>query len=73
MPSIEPRQWGLILVIVGTGLMAISVTYRQSLPRQLQREMERRQDVVVPTQVIFCRWLFWSGLGCIALGSLMQW
>lgn len=73
MASIEYRQWGLILVVLGTLLMGISVRYKPGMGRDIQREIGRRNDLIVPTEVIFSPLWFWFGLACVGLGTLFQW
>jgi hypothetical protein len=74
----ELRHWGILLIILGTGFLAFSVKTRtkydndQQLKEALRRS-EKYDSWVEPNKTWIDKRLFWTGLICVAVGSLLQW
>jgi len=74
------QHFGIVLVILGTGLLAFAVKVRSSRERidssaarvtqftssGASSRRRRRSATIRP-------WLQWGGLGLLALGSALQW
>jgi hypothetical protein len=61
------QRWGIVLVILGTILLACAVKVRSA---------ERRVHQIggiVPTEATIRPWLQWVGLALVAVGSGLQW
>ena len=84
----ELRQWGILLVILGTVLLAFSVGLKPTFsiklgPREkihsddsddMELLLPKREGVnISTTKAYIVKPLFWGGLFCIAAGSAMQW
>jgi hypothetical protein len=69
---------GILLTIAGTALLAFSVKvkrqYGDKSPfRAVVDRMKREQNVMELTETSISVRLFWSGLLCVAVGTLLQW
>jgi len=60
---------GIIVTVLGTVLMAFSL----KIIKQYSFEVRTDKDKISPTQTEINKWLFWTGLFCIAMGSFFQW
>lgn len=78
MREIFTRQHiGIILTIIGTVILALSVkSETQYSGDKLMEdcvERARKDGAFVPTYTYIDKKLFYIGLSCVAVGSLMQW
>lgn len=70
------RHFGILLVIVGTVLLAFSIRPRsqyESGPAADAAKRAAKKGMIQPTETTIDRRLFWSGLSLVAVGSLLQW
>ena len=74
---ITRHQVGIILVIIGTALLAFSVRVKRQYEGEIGKvvdEIKKKDpDKIEPTETYIKRSLFWFGLLFIAVGSLLQW
>lgn len=77
MNCITMSQIGLILVVVGTILLAFSVKVKRQYSGKIAAEVDSMKknshELVEPTETTIVRPLFWLGLFFNAVGSLLQW
>ncbi len=71
------HQLGIILVVLGTILLAFSLKvtpqYTCDAARAVDQLKKDRPDLIELTETYIIRWRFWTGLALVALGSLLQW
>ena len=71
------HQLGIILVVLGTILLAFSLKvtpqYSGDAARAVDQLKKDRPDLIELTETYIIRWRFWTGLALVALGSLLQW
>ena len=76
---ITPQRVGIIFTIIGTFFLAYSLKkpktkYSGDPLMERAVEISRKEDGhVEPTENLINKKLFCAGLGCVALGSLLQW
>jgi hypothetical protein len=74
---ITRAQAGIVLVVIGTVSLAFSVRikrqYREGMEKVVDRLKTENPRLMEPTETYIVRELFWIGLICIAIGSLLQW
>ena len=63
---------GLLLTVLGTILLALSLKIIKQMGNGVQTIGENGK-IISPSETSICRSLFWSGLTCIAIGTLLQW
>jgi hypothetical protein len=65
------QHLGLLLTVVGTILLAFSLkVYEGGLAIQMT---DKKGRIISPSQATINRYMFWAGLGCIAVGTMFQW
>jgi len=66
---------GLLLVILGTVVLAFSTRIKSQIQDQELREKIQinHPDLIQVTEAIIIRWRFWLGLTFIAIGTAFQW
>ena len=74
----ELRRWGIILTVLGAVLWAFYVRTIKGYDEKDKvlkdwHKKARESGYVWPSETYIDKWLFWSGLFCVALGSLLQW
>ncbi len=71
------HQVGILLTVLGTVLLAFSLRVRRQYEGEMARfiDKSKKEDskMMEITETAINRYLFWSGLLCISVGSLMQW
>jgi hypothetical protein len=78
------RHIGILLIIIGTFFLAFAVRIenKYTLSARNKRDKKYWEDIVKraqdgsfyePTIVFINKFLFYLGLVCIAVGSLLQW
>ena len=77
MNWITRDQVGIVTVVVGTVLLAVSVKvkrqYNSDLSGTVDKLKEKSPNLVEVTETYISRPLFWSGLTLVAIGSMLQW
>jgi len=74
----ELKHVGIILVVIGTILLAFSlkIIHGYDTKHPVMKEshkIAKESGYVWPSETYINKWLFWAGLACVALGSLLQW
>ena len=69
--QVTRQHLGIVLVVVGTVLLAFAVNVRSTQPPH--RYPVHIIGSIVPTEATIRPWLQWSGLGLVAVGSALQW
>jgi hypothetical protein len=68
---------GTLPAVLGTVLLAFSVKVRRQYgeggPLREVADRAKRDGYTELTETTIARGLFWAGLVCVALGSLLQW
>lgn len=71
--NIQPHQLGILLFIVGIILVGCSVRYFESGHEQMLRRMSIISILMMGYRTRIVRWMFWTGLILMALGSVLRW
>lgn len=71
--SVELRQVGIVLFLVGLLLLGLSVGFRESEEEATVRQASVRRRILMGYRVRIRRWMFRSGLVLMAVGALLQW
>jgi len=70
-------QVGIVLVVAGTVILALSVKvnrqYRGQLGKMVDNLKKKDSDLIEPSETRIVRPMFWFGLLLVALGSILQW
>ncbi len=71
------EQVGIVIVVAGTVLLALSVKvnrqYRGQLGKMVDNLKKKDSDFIEPSETRIVRPMFWSGLLLVAIGSILQW
>lgn len=73
MGSIELRHLGILVFVLGIMTLGCSVRYVHSIQGEMHRSLSIAHRLWMGYRVRIVRWMFWTGLILIALGSAMQW
>ena len=77
MNYITGQHLGIILVVMGTTLLAFSVKVKRLYSGDIERTIDdlkkQTPELLEPTETYVSRPLFWSGLLLVAFGSVLQW
>ena len=77
MDWLTRQHIGIIIVVVGTYVLARSVKvkrqYCDDAARDVDRVKKQQPEVVELTETHISRPLFWWGLALVAIGSALQW
>jgi dipeptide/tripeptide permease len=75
--QITREQIGIILVIIGTLLLAFSVQVKRQYGNEARKAVDNAKlkdpGLFEPTESYIIRSMFWFGLLFIAVGSAFQW
>ena len=72
--DITRRHIGLLLVIFGTVVLALSIRVKPQIQDRGLREIARNHpDSIQLTETTIIRWRFWLGLVFVAIGTALQW
>ena len=74
--NISKQQFGIILTIMGTILLAFSVKVKRQYTGDLAKDVDNKKknlDLIEHSETYIVQWLFWFGLFFVALGSMLQW
>lgn len=73
--GITRRHIGLLLVIFGTVVLALSIRVKPQIQdRGLREKIARNHpDSIQVTETTIIRWRFWLGLVFVAVGTALQW
>lgn len=68
---------GIVLTVIGTVCLALSVKVKRQYEGEMAKVVDKlkkeKPDLIEPTETYIVRKLFWIGLICIAVSSLLQW
>jgi hypothetical protein len=77
--QITREQIGIILVIIGTLLLAFSVRVKSQYKNDIRGAIDSvkrknpNHSLIEPTETYIVRPMFWFGLFFVAVGSAFQW